>query len=233
VWTIPRRLFFVHLIEVKNVPNSSEEKIPVSVADKQLEPLAGWNGKPRRKSIFALSVFALGLNAAAAAYTMSPGEFALPKVSEWAANLLPHDKGQPPVPEVLLAALKDIQSTQQQHATALQEHSTLLQQNAALLQQQSATFDVLRHGLTDEKSDVKKISSQLSTLVAKVDTLQSAITSEITSSIPKGRARAQHAGMARKRIARPLKPAGSISLGGAPLTTTPALIANPTESPQG
>jgi hypothetical protein len=211
------------------VPNTSEETIPVSAVDNQFEPLTGWNGKPRRKSIFALSVFALGLNAAAAAYTMSPAEFAFPNVTEWAANLLPHDKGQPPVPEVLLAALKDIQSTQQQHAAALQEHSTfLLQQNAALLQQQSATFDVLRHGLTDEKNDVKKILSQLSTLVAKVDTLQSAITSEITSSIPKGRAR-----MARKRIARPLKPAGSMSLGGAPLTTTPAHVANPTESPEG
>jgi len=216
------------------VPNTLEEKIPVSAVDKQFEPLAGWNSKSRRrKSIFALSVFALGLNAAAAAYTMSPAEFAFPNVTEWAANLIPHDKGHPPVPEVLLAALKDIQSTQQQHAAALQEHSTLLQHNAALLQQQSATFDVLRHGLTDEKSDVKKISSQLSTLVAKVDSLQSAITSEITSSIPKGRARIQHTGMARKRIARPLKPAGSISLGGAPLTTTPAQDANPTQSPEG
>ncbi len=153
-----------------NVPNTLEEKIPVSAVDKQFEPLAGWNSKSRRrKSIFALSVFALGLNAAAAAYTMSPAEFAFPNVTEWAANLIPHDKGHPPVPEVLLAALKDIQSTQQQHAAALQEHSTLLQHNAALLQQQSATFDVLRHGLTDEKSDVKKISSQLSTLVAKVE----------------------------------------------------------------
>ena len=215
------------------MPNTSEENILPRATDKQLEPVARPNGKPRRKSILALSVFALGLNATAAVYTLSPSEFALPNVSGLVAELLPHDRGQTPVPEALLAALKDIQSTQQQHAAALQEYSALLQQNGALLQQGSATFDVLRHGLTDEKGEVKKISSQLSTLVAKVDSLQNAITSEMTSSIPKARTRSRISGMARKRIARPLKPAGSISLGGAPLTTAPAQVSNPTQSPEG
>jgi hypothetical protein len=229
----PAAALFVHLFEVNNVPNTSEENIPAGGADKQLEPVARPRRPSGRKSILALSVFALGLNATAAVYTMSPSEFALPNISGLVAELLPNDRGQAPIPEAVLAALKDIQSTQQQHAAALQEHSALLQQNGALLQQESATFDVLRQGLTDEKRDVKKISSQLSTLVAKVDSLQNAITSEMTSSIRKGRARNRLSGMARKRIARPLKPAGSISLGGPPLTTAPAQVSNPTQIPEG
>src|SRR5690242_7303837 len=43
------------------------------------------------KSILALSVFALGLNATAAVYTRSPSDFALPDVSKLAA-LLPYQK---------------------------------------------------------------------------------------------------------------------------------------------
>jgi hypothetical protein len=79
---------------------------------------------------------------------------------------------------------------------------------------------------------VKKLSVQLSTLIAKVDALQNAVAPEITSSIPKGRARARLSGMARKRIARPLKPAGPVSVGGAPLTT-PAQGWSSLQSPEG
>jgi seryl-tRNA synthetase len=163
---------------------------------------------------------------------MSPSDFALPNLSSL-AELLPHERAPAPIPEAVVAALKDIQSTQQQQAQALQEHSALLQQNAALLQQDSATFDALRHGLTDEKADVKKISSQVSTLMAKVDLLQSTITSEVTSSIPKGRARNRLSALARKKAAKPLKSAGPISVGGAPLTTAPAQVWNPVQSPEG
>jgi hypothetical protein len=188
---------------------------------------------PSRKSILALSVFALGINATAAVYTMSPSDFALPDVSGLVAELLPHDRAPAPIPEAVVAALKEIQSAQQQQAATLQEHSALLQQNAALLQQDSATFAALRHGLTDEKSDVKKVSAQLSTLMAKVDSLQNAITPEITSSIQKGRSRARLSAAARKRIARAPKPMGPISVGGAPLTTAPALGSTAQESPEG
>jgi hypothetical protein len=73
-----------------------------------------------RKSILALSVFALGLNATAAVYTMSPSDFALPNISNL-AELLPHRKASDPIPDPVLAALKDIQSTQQLIAT---EHSS-------------------------------------------------------------------------------------------------------------
>jgi hypothetical protein len=163
---------------------------------------------------------------------MSPSDFALPDVNSL-ARLLQHERGPAPIPEAVAAALKDIQSVQQQQAAALQEHSALLQQSTALLLQDSATFDALRHGLTDEKADVKKISSQLSTLMVKVDTLQNALTPEITSSIQKGRARNRLTLAARKRMARQAKPVGPISIGGPPLTTAPAQSSSVLQSPEG
>lgn len=192
-----------------------------------------------RKSILALSVFAVGLNAAAAAYTQSPSDFSLPNVSIFVpdvsrlAALLPHQKASPSIPEPVVAALKDVQSVQQQHAASLQESNALSQQNAALLEQDSTLLVSLRQSLTEEQSDVKKISGQLSTLIAKVDSLQNAIAPEFTSSIPKGRARNRLSGMAHKRVAKPLKPAGPISVGGAPLTTSPAQVWTPAQSPEG
>jgi uncharacterized coiled-coil protein SlyX len=199
----------------------------------QLKP-AALSKNSSRKSILALSVFALGLNATAAVYTMSPSDFALPNVSGLVAELLPRERVPAPVPESVVVALKDIQSAQQQHAAALLENESSLQQNTALLQHDSTTILALRQSITDEQVDIKKISAQLSTLMVKVDSLQNAITSEITSSIPKGRAaRNRLSGGAHRRIARPLKPAGPISLGGAPLTTAPAQGWNLQQSPEG
>ena len=178
-----------------------------------------------RKSILALSVFALGLNATAAVYTMSPSDFALPNVGNL-AELLPHQRASAPMPDPVVAILKDIQSTQQQHIASLQANNSSLQQNTALLQQDSTTLASLRQSITDEHGDAKKISDQLSALIAKVDSLQNAMTPELTSSIPKGHARNRLSGVLRKRTARqPTKPVGPVSIGGAPLsfpTTTPA-----------
>ena len=210
--------------------------------------------KPGRKSILALSVFALGLNATAAVYTLSPSDFVLPNVSIL-AELLPHQKASDPIPDPVVAtlkdiqsaqqqqaaalkdiqsaqqqhaaALKDIQSAQQQHAAALQENGSSLQQNTTLLQQDSTTFSSLRQSITDEQVDVKKLSVQLSTLIAKVDSLQ------ITSSIPKGRARTRLSGARYKRVGRQPKPVGPASVGGAPLTTAPAQGWSPSRSPEG
>ena len=184
--------------------------------------------------MLALSVFALGLNAAAAAYTMSPSEFALPDVSRL-AELLPHEKAPVQVPETVVAALKDIQSAQQQHLVSLQESSSSLEQNTGLLQQNSVALGSLRQSITDERTDMKKISAQItdqhvdvrkisaqiSTLLAKVDSLQNAITPEITSSIPTGHARNRLSRMVRKRMTRVPKPVGPISIGGAPLIGAP------------
>jgi len=169
-----------------------------------------------RKSILALSVFALGLNASAAVYTLSPSDFALPNVSNL-AELLPHQRASDPIPEPVLAALKDIQSAQQQHVASLQENSSSLQQNTALLQQDSTALASLRLSITDEQVDVKKISAQLSTLIAKFDSLQNAIAPEITSSIPRGRAHNPLSVVVRKRMVRQPKSVGPVSVGGAPL----------------
>jgi len=216
----------------------------------QTEQLAPASKKSSRKSILALSVFALGVNAAAAAYTMSPSDFALPNISGLVAELLPHEGASKPIPDAVVAVVNDIESTQQhivlalqdnesslrrntslladngstlqQSTSLLQDNRSLLQQNGALLQQDAIKLDTLRSSLTDEQSDVKTISAQLSTLIAKVDSLQSAMTSQITSSIPKGRTRTRLSEVARKQLAHRKKPAGAISLGGAPLTTMPA-----------
>jgi uncharacterized coiled-coil protein SlyX len=210
--------------------------IKTSETQSQTEQPPATSKKTSQKSILALSVFALGLNATAAAYTMLPSDFAWPNVSGLVAELLPHEGASAPIPNAVFAALNDIQSAQQHNATALLDNGFLLQhnaalmhqngstlqQNTALLQQDATKLDSLRLSLTEEQSDVKTISAQLSTLIAKVDSLQNAMTSEVTSSIPKGRARGRLSGVARKRLARPTKPEGSISVGGAPLTTVPA-----------
>jgi uncharacterized coiled-coil protein SlyX len=210
----------------------TSEAIRTETTDKQSDSAIPGR-KSSRKSILALSVFALAINGTAALYTLPSFNITLPNVSGLVAELLPHEGASMPIPEPVVAALKDIQSSQQQHASALQDNGSLLQQNTALLQQDTAKLDTLRQSITDEQSDVKKISVQLSTLIAKVDALQNAVAPEITSSIPKGRGRARLSGAARKRIARPLRPMGPISVGGAPLTTAPAQGWSPLQSPEG
>lgn len=196
------------------------------------------NRRSTRKSILAFSVFTLGLNVAATVYTRSPSDFALPNFNislpnvSTLAELLPQ-RAPAPIPEPVVVALKDIQSAQQQHSASLQENSSLLLQNTALLQQDSTALLGLRQSLTDEHVDIKKISAQLSTLMAKVDTLQNALAPEITSSIPKGRARNRLSTMSHKRWVRQSKPVGPVSVGGAPLTTVPAQAWSTLQSPEG
>jgi hypothetical protein len=211
----------------------------------QPEPTAPTR-KSSRKSILVLSVLALGINSTAAVYTMSPSDFALPNISNFAlpdisslAELLPHQKASDPIADPAVAALKDIQSVQQQHVAALQENNSLLRQNAALLQQDSIALASLRQSVVDEQAgvkkvsaqiadeheDVKKISAKISTLIAKVDSLQNAIAPEVTSSISARRAHNRLSRAMRKKMARQPNPVGPISLGGAPLSfpaTTPA-----------
>jgi uncharacterized coiled-coil protein SlyX len=176
------------------------------------------SGRSSRKSILALSVFALGLNATAAVYTLSPTDFALPNVSNL-AELLPHQKASAAIPDPVVAALKDIQSAQQQHVASLQENSSSLQQNTALLQQDSTTLASLRQSITDEHVDVRKISAQLSTLIAKVDSL-----SLTTSSIPEPGARTRFTRISHRKISRLRRPVGPVSVGGMPLGSPPASI---------
>ena len=138
--------------------------------------------------------------------------------------------------DTVVASMRDIQLSQ---LASLKENSSSLQQNTALLQQDSIALASLRQSVTDEHVDVKKISAQIkdehvdvkkisaqiSTLIAKVDSLQNAITPDITSSITKGRARNRLTAAFRKRMARQSKPVGPVSIGGArlsvPATTRP------------
>jgi len=177
------------------------------------------------KSLLALSVCALAINGSAAIYTL-PSDFQSPNLSSL-ADLLPRREASPPKPDPVLAALKDIQSAQQQHTASLQENNHSLQQNAALVQQDSMALLSLRQSITDERIDVRKISSQLSTLIAKVDSLQNAMVSDVTSSIRRAHARyGLSAAMRKRMMARQSKSAGPISVGGAPLTV-PAAISAP------
>ncbi len=178
-----------------------------------------------RKSVVALAVCALAINGAAAIYT-SPFDIPSPNISSLAA-LLPRQDESIAKPDPIVAALKDIQSVQQQQAAALQEINSSLQQNAALHQQDSTTLASLRQSITDERGDVKKISPQLSTLIAKIDSLQSTMTSDVTSSIRRAHARYGLSPAMRKRMMdRPSKSIGPVSIGGAPLTA-PATVAAP------
>ncbi|MBR0817889.1 hypothetical protein [Bradyrhizobium liaoningense] len=177
-----------------------------------------------RKSVLALSVCALAINGAAAIYTL-PSDFPSPNVGGL-ADLFPRREASAPKPDPVVAALKDIQSAQQQHTASLQENNYSLQQNAALLQQDSMVLLSLRQSITDERVDVKKISSQLSTLIAKVDSLQNAMMSDVTSSIRRANARYGLSAAMRKRMARQSKSVGPVSVGGAPLSV-PATVSAP------
>lgn len=177
-----------------------------------------------RKSVLALSVCALAINGAAAIYTLPSG---LPSLDvSRLAELLPRQEAPAPKPDPVVAALKDIQSAQQQHSASLKENSQVLQQNATLLQQDSLVLLSLRQSITDERVDVKKISSQLSTLIAKVDSLQNVMMSDVTSSIRRANARYGLSAAMRKRMVRQPKPAGPVSIGGAPLSV-PATVSAP------
>lgn len=183
--------------------------------------------RPSRKTVLLLAVcgLAIAINGAAAIYTLPAN---LPSLSlARLAELLPRREAPPPKPDPVIAALKEIQSSQQQHTASLQENNQALQQNAALLQQDSLVLLSLRQSITEERVDVRKISSQLSTLIAKVDSLsQNVMMSDVTSSIRRANARYGLSAAMRKRMVRPAKPLGPVSVGGAPLTV-PAVAATP------
>ena len=145
----------------------------------------------------------------------------------------------PPAPvlvpdPVVRAGLRDIQSSEQQNADALQKNADAL----ALLTQ----------GAAAQQADLKRVTRQLALLTAQVNSLQNPVTAPVTtssiggplttSSIPRPnpRTRVVHAS---RRVAPPVlatvppaalpvslpalpKPAGPVSVGGAPLGPVPA-----------
>ena len=114
----------------------------------------------------------------------------------------PHETALAPLPDpVVHAALKDIQSSQQQNAAVL-----------VSLTQTSVS----------QQGDLKRISRQLSSLAAQTEALQSAVTPLTTSSIPHSKPRARVVRTSRKTVSKPRKPIGPVSVGGAPLRPAPA-----------
>lgn len=205
----------------------------LALAAAALEPEAPEIPAPpsSRKSVLALAVCALAINGAAAIYTL-PSDLSSRAVDR-VVDLLAPREAPAPKPDPVMAALKEIQSAQQQHMAALQENNQVLQQSAAREQQDSMVLLSLRQSITDERFDVKKISSQLSTLMAKVDSLQSATMSDVTSSVRKANARYGLSAAMRKRMVvrqpkplAPVEPLGPVSVGGAPLSM-PATVAAP------
>jgi hypothetical protein len=169
-----------------------------------------------RKTVLALALCAVAINGAAAIYTLPSG---LPALDVGRlAELLP--RREAPKADPVVAALKDIQSAQQQHTASLQESNAAMLQSAARQQQDSMVLLSLRQSITDERVDVRKVSSQLSTLIAKIDMLQSTMSSDVTSSIRKANARYGLSAAMRKRImARQSKPVGPVS--SAPVSSGP------------
>jgi uncharacterized coiled-coil protein SlyX len=131
--------------------------------------------------------------------------FSPPNFNRVAAQPPPKPAPVPvPIPDpVVRAGLRDIQMSQQQDAAVL-----------ASLTQSSAT----------QQADLKRISRQLSLLTVQVNSLQNPVAPLTTSSIsiPPSNPRARVVRASRKEIPPPPKPAGPVSVGGAPLSPAPA-----------
>jgi uncharacterized coiled-coil protein SlyX len=151
----------------------------------------------------------------------SVDRFSLPDFSRFSPPNFNRVAAAPPpnpapvlVPDpVVRAGLRDIQSSQQQNADVL---VSLTQSSAA------------------QQADLKRITRQLSLLTAQVSSLQNQVTPPLTtssippsttSSIPRPNPRARVVQASRKVLPPTLpplpKPAGPVSVGGAPLSPAP------------
>jgi uncharacterized coiled-coil protein SlyX len=197
-----------------------------------------------RLPVIAVSLVALAVLIGAAAANFLPGfnrsalpdfsRFSPPKVNRVAA-LPPPNPAPVLVPDpVVRAGLRDIQSSEQQNADALQKNADAL----ASLTQNAAT----------QQADLKRITRQLAVLTAQVNSLQNPMTPPLTtssiggplttSSIPRPNPRTRVVHASRKvtpPVLAPVppstlpvslpalpKPAGPVSVGGAPLSPAPA-----------
>lgn len=181
------------------------------------------NMRSRRMPAIVVCSLALAVIGAVAIYALPKFNIALPNFSSF-AELFPRETTSAPTPDPAVSAtLKDIQSAQLQNAAALQENGAVLQQNTVMLQQGAASLDSLRQGSATQQTNLKTISNQLSSLIARVDSLQNAATPLTTSSIPQPNARARLVRTTRKKTSRlPDRPVGPVSVGGAPLNPAPA-----------
>ena len=184
------------------------------------EPVA-LNTRSSRVPAIVVSSLALAVIGAAGIYALPEFNITLPRFSSF-AELFPRETASISIPDPAVSAtLKDIQSAQQQNVAALQDNAAILQQNTAMLQQGATTLESLRQGFTAQQTNLKTISNQLSSLIARVNSVQNAVTPLTTSSITQPNARAHLARTSRKKTSRlPNKPVGPVSVGGAPLYPT-------------
>ena len=118
-----------------------------------------------------------------------------------------------PAPDpIVSAALRDIQLSQRDIQSSQQQNATTL----VSLTESSAT----------QQADLRRISRQLSTLTAQVQAMHGAVSPLTTGSIPQSNPRARVIRTSRKTAPPqppPLpRPVGPVSVGGAPLNSTPA-----------
>jgi hypothetical protein len=173
-----------------------------------------------RKPAIVGALFALVFIGASAIYDLPKFDVLLPNLPGF-AELSPRETASAPIPDPAVGAtLTEIQSAQQQNAAAVQEIGAVLKQNTAMLQQGTATLDSLKQGFIAQQTVLKTISNQVSSLIARVDSLQNA-EPLTTSSIPRKNARTRSAGTPRKKSSRLPEPAGPVSVGGAPLAAAP------------
>ena len=121
------------------------------------------NGQFSRMVPIAVSVSVLVFIGATAGYWWLNCSF---------AELFPSEAASAPIPDpIVSAALKDIQSFQKQNAAALQENAVVLQHTAGMVQQGAENLEYVRQSFTAQQTDLKKITNQLSSLLARVSTL--------------------------------------------------------------
>jgi uncharacterized coiled-coil protein SlyX len=134
------------------------------------------------------------------------------------AELFPHETASAPIPDPVVVMLKELRSAQQENAAAVQESGAVLKQNTVMLQQGTMTLDSLKQGVAAQQTSLKTLTNQLSSLVARVDSLQNAMEPQTTSSISRPTARVRSVVTSRKRSSEPV---GPVSVGGAPLRAVP------------
>jgi uncharacterized coiled-coil protein SlyX len=205
------------------VVETPEKEPQAETVDKetQLDKLpAVLNRRSSRMWAIVMSIPALVVIGATTVYALPNFNVVLPNFSSFAELF---SRAAASLPDPVTAVLTDIQSSQQKNADALRENGAVLRQNTAILQQGAATLESLRQGFTSQQTNLKTISNQLSSLIARVDSLQNAVTPLTTSSIPQPSARARLGRTSRKRTSRPPnEPVGPVSVRGAPLNPAPA-----------
>jgi hypothetical protein len=256
-WTIQRRYrrCFIDLRRTQ-VAETQEKEQQAEALNKQAQgeqqPVVP-NGRSGRIWSIAGASLALLASGAVAIYTVPEFNMALPNVSSFislpnVSSVAELFQREPAPPDPITVALKDIRSSQLRYGDTLQENGAVLQQNTAILQQDTAmlqqgatVLESLKQGSTAQQMNMKIISSQLASLIARVDSLQNSVAPLTTSSIPQPAARAIPLPgarsiplpTARARLARTLRkttarlpnePLGPVSVGGAPLIQAPAAV---------